>query len=386
MAGPLKSDIIQVNSGTDPVEFPQGITIDNKELSDPSLAVSIIDSTGFPDSADWVNGQLWYDSANSHMNIYTPDGWRTFAGGYAVPRDVGPNSGDRAIVFNASSGTGANYGNKIEYFDITSTGNAASFGIMTTANGQSGPHGAISNGTYCINAETRAPSTGYYELEYVVSATTGNAQDFGSLASLAYSGKSGVSDGASGYYTGSNQTTSQIETLNLATQSDASLDSYTSVRKQNGAAWATITGARGIWAGGTSSTTYSNEMFYLALPIVANSTDRGDLTVGRNYPVAGGNDDYMVIGGGWTGSASNVIDYTTMGTSGNAVDFGDLTVSRYAGCSTNTTRSCFMGGYNGSTRVNTIDYITIATPGNAYDFGDMTDGGNHARGTSGAAS
>ena len=317
MAGPLKSDIIQVNHGTDPVEFPQGITIDNKELSDSSLSSSIIDSIGFPDSADWVNGQLWYDSANSHMNIYTPDGWRTFAGGSEVPRDVGPNSGNRAIVFNASSGTGTNYANKIEYFDITSTGNAASFGTMTSSfSGNSGPNGAVSNGTNCVNLVS--PST----LEYVVSSTLSNASDFGDLVSTAYSGKSAVSDGASGYYTGSSQTAGEIETVNLATTSNATLDSYTTVRMQDGAAWASVSEARGIWAGGSTSTTYANEMFYLELPVAANSSDFGDLTVGRDYPGGGGNDTYMVIGGGWTGSASNVIDYVTIASTGNATDFG----------------------------------------------------------------
>lgn len=385
MAGPLKSDIIQVNSGTDPVEFPQGITIDNKELSDPSLAVSIIDSTGFPDSADWVNGQLWYDSANSHMNIYTPDGWRTFAGGYAVPRDTGPNSGDRAVVFNASSGTSSNYGNKIEYFDITNTGNAASFGIMTTKN-QTSSQSAVSNGTNCVHADARSPSTGYYELEYVVSTTTGNATDFGSLASDTQNGKGGVSDGAYGYWTGSINTTSSIDVVNLATTSDANLSSYTSPRMQTGAAWGSVAEARGIWAGGATAVTYANEMFYIDFPVAANSSDFGDLTVGRQYPGGAGNDTYMVIGGGWTGSASNVIDYVAIATTGNATDFGNLTITRYPGAASNTTRACFMGGYNGSTRVNTIDYITIASPGNAYDFGDMTGGGSFMTATSGDAS
>jgi len=387
MAGPLKSDIIQVNSGTDPVEFPQGITIDNKELSDPSLAVSIIDSTGFPDSADWVNGQLWYDSSNSHMNIYTPDGWRTFAGGYAVPRDVGPNLGDRAIIFNASAGSTTNSGNKIEYFDITTTGNASSFGIMTTKD-ENNSQAAVSNGTNCVHADRRSPSQTYYQLEYVVSATTGNAQDFGSLASVEYAGKSGVCDGAYGYWTGSNQTTSEIDVVNLATTSDASLSSYTTPQMQRGASWASASGARGIWAGGSASQSYTNEMFYLTFPLAAGHSDFGDLVVGRDYGAGAGNDTYMVIGGGSTSTSRlKEIDYVTIASAANATDFGDLTDwITVHGSTSNSTRACFMGGYNGATRTDQIQYITIASPGNAYDFGDMTQGGGMPNGTSGDAS
>ncbi len=321
------------------------------------------------------------DSADSGATIAIGEWALSSAGGGAAA-----NSGDRAIIFNASSGTSANYGNKIEYFDITTTGNASSFGTLVggrSSQGSGGPGAAISSGTNCIFADNRSPFTGQYELEFVVAATTGNASEFGSLASTAHSGKSGVSDGSKGYYTGSNQVSVEVETVTITTQSDAVLDSYTSVRKQDGGSWASMTEARGVWGGGNSATTYANEIFYMELPIAANSSDFGDLTVGRNYPAAGGDETYAVWGGGWTGSQSNVIDYVTIASTGNASDFGDLTVARYAACSTNGTRACWIGGYNGSTRTNTIDYVTIQTTGNASDFGDMTDGGNQARGTSG---
>jgi hypothetical protein len=82
-----------------------------------------------------------------------------------------------------------------------------------------------------------------------------------------------------------------------------------------------------LFGGGTGS---NNVIEYITIASTGNSTDFGDLTVGR-YGLSGtSNATRGIFGGGDTGSLSNIIDYVTIASTGNATDFGDLTIARYA--------------------------------------------------------
>ena len=134
-------------------------------------------------------------------------------------------------------------------------------------------------------------------------------------------------------------------------------------------------GSRGCWGGGDhggAGDVRNNVIDYVTISTTGNATDLGDLTVSRVNFSACSDGTKGVFGGGATTPNSNVIDYITISTAANATDFGDLTQARnsVAACS-NATRGIWGGGESGS-RVNTIDYVTIATPGNATDFGDLT--------------
>ena len=80
--------------------------------------------------------------------------------------------GDRALVFGGTP-TGSFY-NKIDYYDITSTGNASDFGDTTQARGYASACGsgilAAYGGGISINT-----------IDYVTVSTTANAQDWGDL-------------------------------------------------------------------------------------------------------------------------------------------------------------------------------------------------------------
>ena len=106
---------------------------------------------------------------------------------------------------------------------------------------------------------------------------------------------------------------------------------------------------------------------------LGNSTDFGDLTVGRNGTASCSSSTRGIISGGDAGSGQlNIIEYITIAAASNGTDFGDLTNSvRYHASGCSNTRALIAGEYVGNSTG--IDYITIASLGNASDFGDLTN-------------
>ena len=143
-------------------------------------------------------------------------------------------------------------------------------------------------------------------------------------------------------------------------------------------------GTRGICAGGygpQGSAAYVNTMDYIAFATTGNAQDFGDLLYVQGF----GSSTMSSVRGVWFGGYGGTpggspgqgykdwIQYTTMATLGNSVDFGDLTFAYSGtGACTNGTRGCVGGGWDGSNNHNVIDYITIASTGNGTDFGDLT--------------
>ena len=96
-------------------------------------------------------------------------------------------SGDRAIGMG-----GQNEGNRIQYFDITTKGNAIDFGDLYHSSTQH--MSTFSNGTRgCAGGGGGVNNV----IQYITIATTGNSQDFGDLLVARYSA-SGCSDGTYG--------------------------------------------------------------------------------------------------------------------------------------------------------------------------------------------
>ena len=123
---------------------------------------------------------------------------------------------------------------------------------------------------------------------------------------------------------------------------------------------------RGIFAGG------GDVIDYITIQTLGNTTDFGNLTVGRYGSEACADATRGVIAGGYNSRAT--IDYVTIQTTGNAIDFGDLGYPRqYLGACADATRGVFAGGRNSSNvYVNVLDYVTIQTTGNSTDFGDLS--------------
>ena len=287
--------------------------------------------------------------------------------------------GDRGIIMGGNNGTAIQ--NIIQYFDITSTGNASDFGDLTSIK-QTG--GAVSNATLALYGGGYSTAT-ISDVDYVTIATTGNASDAGNLTYARYS-LGAFSNGTRGVFCGgtdsvNNNTVDYVTIATSVTAADFG-DSLVAMRLYGTSSDNTY----GIQAGGYTGGQV-NTIQYYTIDTAGNATDFGDLTASY-YDKQGVYDlTYSVFAGG--SPSTDTIDYITTATTGNASDFGDLlSTKRFwmgSGCS-NGTRGVFCGGGENATGSNTLQYITIATPSNATDFGDMTVSLSQPGCTSGNAS
>ena len=176
-------------------------------------------------------------------------------------------------------------------------------------------------------------------IDFFTIATTGNASDFGDVASGSYG-------------------------------SFASLESPT----------------RGILAGGfnntPSPTTRYNRIDYLTIATTGNTQDFGDLSVASGGSGSSSNTRGIIFIGndGSSPTGNNTIDFITIASTGNATDFGDLTnvlltLKVIAGAVSDCIKAVFAGGGNdGFHDYKYNRFVTIATTGNAVDFGDISEG------------
>ena len=298
-------------------KIPAGVATNLTNL--PGSSTSASDPTV---SSNKTLGTQWLNTTSGEMYICTDA-----TAGENVWKNVGAGSdnvapatwyGGRGVI---GGGKYNSYHNEIEYITIATPGNSTDFGNLTVGRGM------LSG----LSSNTRGVFVGGYTdpyvdtIDYITIATPGNAIDFGNLDQI-----KGYPAACSSGYRG----------LIFSGQSNES--------------------------GGSDQ----NVIQYITIATPSNSTDFGDLTVGRHAPAACNNETRGVCG---SGHNMNIIDYVTMATTGNATDFGDRTISGYQlGACSNTTRGIFGGGTIVWTVTNTIDYITIATPGNATDFGDLT--------------
>ena len=275
------------------------------------------------------NGDTWWDSGNDIYKVYMNNAWKDWLG--TTPSPVW--YGDRGIAMGGLN-SGFSSVNTIQYWDMTSSGNASDFGDMTAVTGAGM---GVSNGTRGVTGGGNGPTN---KIEYITCATTGNGTDFGDLTeSRAYGGGSSH-------------------------------------------------GERGLFSGGENPT-QSNVIDYITIANTGNATDFGDLGTGSRYASACADSTRAVHAIGNDTSNNNVVDmqYVTIANTGNATDFGDL-VGYYGytmrtAAASDTTRGLFAGGGAAST-VNTISYITIQSTGNSTDFGDLLSGRAAPYGASGA--
>ena len=264
--------------------------------------------------------------------------------------------GDRAVMqYGTTNGQGT-----LNYYDITTTGNATSFGNLSQ-----GRHynGGLSDSTKVVWAGGYAnDATGYVDtMDYVTASTTGNASDFGNLSANSSSYPEGTSNGTRGIFAGM-FANNVIEYITVATPSNSTDfgDLVGSMVKGN----VESNGSRGVFL------RPSNSFDYVSIDTTGNASSFGTANTVQGQRASGSNDTYAVFAGG-DESYNNAIEYITTATLGNGTDFGDLAAGTREGSGTsNATRMTINGGRKPSSS-NTIEYVEIATPANAQDFGDL---------------
>tara|TARA_R100001509_G_scaffold160875_1_gene129241 strand:- start:3268 stop:4461 length:1194 start_codon:yes stop_codon:yes gene_type:complete len=337
------SDFVKVKKLTSAtggtVNFPNGINIAGSDSGITGTKHTV--SSSEPTS---TNGDTWYDTENEIYYVRMDNAWKAWLG--TPPAVIA--AGSRGMVLGGENSSSTRQ-TAIDYFDITSAGNAADFGDLTVARYESGSGSNGSRGI-CMGGDDGTGSPASNHVDYWAFATLGNAVDFGDMFAGARLG------------CGAHNT------------------------------------IRALYAGGRiDGQTYDqNRIEYITIATTGNGSDFGDLTAGFRDNSGTANETRAVFGGGYydhgsqaglgTGAMTDILEYVTIATTGNSTDFGDLTRTKHRmarGVITNSTRGAFCGGVGGtadesgggsgnSTFSLQIQYITIDTTGNATDAGDLT--------------
>ena len=318
------------------------------------------DTDSLPESGNSA-GDLAYVTANTSLYHHNGTDW------YGVELSLFSAStaawyGDRGLTAGFSTSD-----DRIDYYDITTAGNASDFGNMSS--GGYGNNGMASNGTRAVFGGVGwvggmgNPTT----IDYYTTATPSNSTDFGDLTV----GRNCValSNGTYAVFAGGGSTINTIDYITIASAGNATDFGNMSSGGYGNNGMAS-NGTRAVfggvgWVGGMGNPT-TIDYYTTATP--SNSTDFGDLTVGRNC-VALSNGTYAVFAGG--GSTINTIDYITIASAGNATDFGDTLANLHSSSAlSDATRGVIGGGFSGGL-INVLQYVTVDTPSNATDFGDL---------------
>ena len=335
-------------------------------------------------TSDPKNGAMLWDGAvkfyiDSEFKAIGTSGSGSSSSGIAWGGDRGIRAGG-----NQSSNT-------IDYWDMTTPGNATDFGDLLNTHQEMGATSNQSRGVFFGGFNTAI--TDYTNIiQYITVATTGNSTDFGDLTTTARWG------GAAGDGTYGVHALGSTGTFGNSTNGVNNLDYVTIATTGNAQDFGDLTVARYNITGAGEGSTYAlffggvdingsnlNNIDYITVATPGNATDFGDIVQAR-ASLSVCSDSTRTIAA--AGSYTNHIEYVTTNTPGNTTDFGDLPGNRnVAGACSNGTYGHIVGGDNSiGGRTNQIDTITIQTPGNSTDFGDLTEAKRASGVTSGAAS
>ena len=224
---------------------------------------------------------------------------------------------------------------EIDYVTMASQGDAIDFGNLSAeryspGGGSSSTRGIFGGGHPSVNI-----------IEYVEISTLGDAVDFGDLVT-ARRYPSGTSSPVRVVFAGGTTSSSPYPPLNV-------IDFITTASKGNATDFGVLTAAvqfavggcsnsvRGLYHLGTS--TWSpiwnslNQVDFITLASTGNATNFGELTDPRHYTGGVSNNVRGVFGGGFTGPSTtrkNTIDFVLIASQGNGQDFGDLAEPRTA--------------------------------------------------------
>ena len=315
-----------------------------------------------PPSGEIPQGAIRFNTDSQRLEFYAQGEWWVMSTDTPnLGQDSDSTPGARGLFAGgyASAAASPKTTSNIDYVNIASTGNAVSFGSLSSGADQDiVPVGASrTRGVFRDGNST--------SMTYVTFASTGNSVSFGT-ALTSNNRANGLSNETRGIHGGGNDAASKVN-----------IDYITIASTGNAVDFGTMTGAhspgtgasptRGIFAGcAAHPASGGNTIEFITISTLGNAQDFGDLSAG---------------GGTYqTNSSSNstrmfvlddfAIDKIQIQTLGNAVDFGDTSSSTSpGGGASSPTRALFAGGNDPAVK---IEYINIATEGNAVDFGDLT--------------
>ena len=316
-----------------------------------------------PPSGEIPQGAIRFNTDSQRLEFYAQGEWWIMSTDTPnLGRGVDTQPGARGL-FTGGYGNQAPSPyttNKINYVNIASTGNAQEFGTLSSGADQDIVPCGASRTRGVFRDGNSAPMT------FVTFASTGNSVSFGS-SGLTANRANGLSNETRGIHGGGNNANrNQMEYITIASTGNA-VDFGNLVT----GAHSPGTGAsptRGIFAGcNTHPTNNGNAIEYITIATLGNAQDFGDLQYdGNSYQTnSASNATRMFV------MDVNVIESIIISTLGNATNFGETSssVDSRGGGASSPTRALFAGGNDPATN---IEYVEFATEGNAVDFGDLT--------------
>ena len=323
-------------------------------------------------------GAVRYNTDSNKMEVYIGDTWMEVA--VSSPNLDGGARGFAAGGARNPSG----YTSSVDFYTISTAGNAQDFGNLTRAKG---------NGVAGFASRTRGVAAGGYSgtghyntIDFITMSSTGAGTDFGDLTANR-EGPMGLSNATRGIVaTGWSRGGPGVAQLTIDYVTIASADNAKDfgdmVAGSNyGAGAASPT--RGILLGGNNESPLSgmkSRIEFITIPTLGNGQDFGDLSQNHFYNMTAASNSIRALAWGGTypntTTGTNIIEFITIATRGNGVDFGDTTRAVNAAMATaSSTRSVCYGGNGGGDNI--IEYVNIMTQGDAVDFGDTLSGGNY---------
>jgi hypothetical protein len=215
----------------------------------------------------------------------------------------------------------------IDFIEVATEGNAADFGDMSAV-GQFGAAG--NNGTRAVNALGDTNDSATNVIEFVTIASAGNSTDFGDVTAA----RTGLGECASSVricYMGGNGGAGTIGNYDIidfvTTASAGNATDFGNLTGVNSAGSGCGSGTRGVHMGGNDNS--ENTIEFITIASAGNATDFGDLTsVSNNGGAACSSPTRGLKAIGSNPSLTAQIDYITIASAGNSADFGDLSVAR----------------------------------------------------------
>ena len=283
-------------------------------------------------------------------------------------------------VTNIGAGTRSS---AIDYVTIATSGNAANFGDLSSARGNTAACGSPTIGVISGGSSSNFADSITNLIEYVTIATAGNTTTFGNL-SAARASNAGCSNSVRGIFGGGFYAhlaeytlLNTIEYITFSTT--GSLTDFGDLTIHRILLGSCGSYTKGFFAGGLDGNGYSNVIDNISYSTAGNATDYGDLVAGKSGGAGSSSSVKGVFAGG---ENSGIVESFIFSTSGNSSSFGSLTVNRgiVAGCS-NAVRGVYGGGYTSSLS-NVMDYVTFAALSSASSFGSLTSAREYISGCS----
>jgi len=303
--------------------------------------------SGLSGGGGWYGDRAVIGGGYTTTSQYNENGidYKSITVSSATATDFGDLTVARVGVFSGSDGTtGVFYGgyaqgvtnrDTMDYVTIATPANATDWGGTLSAGSREG--GSYCDGSYHVTggAIYNNDNNNANRIDYFTTTTGSSSSQFGTLTVTAYhracanDATRGLFGGGSFWDGSTNTYQNTIDYITTATTGNATDFGDLTYGRTNLTGTSSTTTA--FWMGGTTnSTNHELVIDYVTIQTTANAADWGDLSLSiRSAGATSDGVDYaLCCGGSASWGSTERIGRFSMTTSGNAADFGDLVRDR----------------------------------------------------------